>query len=125
MRAANRSGVAYRGRAAAEASARRCPLHVDVLVEARLAVAEPAAALIRESEGAALIVVGSRAHGVARATFLRSVSRSVVQRARCPVVVVRTGRATGDEAQPSRRTAVDLVDPSAAKPVRRRRTPWE
>ena len=123
---ANRSGVAYRGRAAAEASARRCPLHVDVLVEARLAVAEPAAALIRESEGAALIVVGSRAHGVARATFLRSVSRSVVQRARCPVVVVRTGRATGDEkVQPSRRTAVDLVDPSAAKPVRRRRTPWE
>jgi len=125
MRAANRSGVAYRGRAAAEASARRCPLRVDVLVEARPAVAEPAAALIRESEGAALIVVGSRAHGVARATFLRSVSRSVVQRARCPAVVVRTGRATGDEkVQPSRRIAVDLVDPSA-EPVRRRRTPWE
>jgi nucleotide-binding universal stress UspA family protein len=98
----------------------------DVPVVTRLVVAEPAAALIRESEGAALIVVGSRAHGVARATFLRSVSRSVAQRARCPVVVVRTGGATGDrKVHPSRRTTVPLMDPSTAKPVRRRRTPWE
>jgi nucleotide-binding universal stress UspA family protein len=98
----------------------------DVPVETRLLAAEPAAALIRESEGAALIVVGSRAHGAARATLFGSVSRSVAQRARCPVVVVRTARATGAEhVQPSRRTAVRLMDPAGVKPVRRGRTPWE
>ena len=98
----------------------------DVPVETRLVVAEPAAALIRESEGAALVVVGSRAHGAARAMLFGSVSRGVVQRARCPVVVVRTAQATGDKhVQTSRRTAVPLMDPAGANPVRRRRTPWE
>jgi nucleotide-binding universal stress UspA family protein len=98
----------------------------DVPVETRLLGAEPAAALIRESEGAALIVVGSRALGAARAALFGSVSRNVVQRARCPAVVVRTGKATGDKhVQTSRRTAVPLMDPAGAKPVRRRRTPWE
>jgi nucleotide-binding universal stress UspA family protein len=98
----------------------------DVPVETRLLAAEPAAALIRESEGAALIVVGSRAHGAVRATLFGSVSRSVAQRARCPVVVVRTARATGVEhVHSGRRTAVPLIDPAGVNPVRRRRTPWE
>jgi nucleotide-binding universal stress UspA family protein len=93
----------------------------DVPVETRLVVAEPAAALIRESEGAALVVVGSRAHGAARATLFGSVSRRVAERARCPVVVVRTAKATEDKhAQPTRRTAVPLTDPAGANPVRRR-----
>jgi nucleotide-binding universal stress UspA family protein len=97
----------------------------DVPVETRLLVAEPAAALIRESEGAALIVVGSRAHGAARANLFGSVSRSVAQRARCPVVVVRTSRATGAEhVRPGRRNAVPLMDPAGVKPIRRGRTPW-
>jgi nucleotide-binding universal stress UspA family protein len=100
--------------------------YADVPVVTRLVVAEPASALIRESEGAALIVVGSRAHGVARATVFGSVSRSVAQRARCPVIVARTAEATGNgQVQPSRRTAVPLTDPAGAKPVRRRRTAWE
>jgi nucleotide-binding universal stress UspA family protein len=98
----------------------------DVPVERRLLAAEPAAALIRESEGAALIVVGSRAHGAARATLFGSVSRRVAERARCPVVVVRTARATGAEhVHPGRRTAVPLMDPAGVKPIRSRRTPWE
>jgi nucleotide-binding universal stress UspA family protein len=98
----------------------------DVSVETRLLAVEPAAALIRESEGAALIVVGSRAHGAARATIFGSVSRSVAQRARCPVVVVRTAGTTGAEhVHPGRRTAVPSIDPAGVKPVRRRRTPWE
>jgi nucleotide-binding universal stress UspA family protein len=98
----------------------------DVPVESRLVVAEPAAALIRESEGAALIVVGSLAHGAARATLFGSVSRRVTERARCPVVVVRTARAIGAEhVHPGRRTAVPLMGPAGVKPIRRRRTPWE
>jgi nucleotide-binding universal stress UspA family protein len=98
----------------------------DVSVETRLLAVEPAAALIRESEGAALIVVGSRAHGAARATIFGSVSRSVAQRARCPVVVVRTAGTTGAEhVHPGRRTTVPSMDPAGVKPVRRRRTPWE
>jgi nucleotide-binding universal stress UspA family protein len=98
----------------------------DVPVETRLVVAEPAAALIRESEGAALIVVGSEARGAARQTLFGSVSRRVAERARCPVVVVRTARATrAEHVHPARRTAVPLMDPAGVKPVRRRRTPWE
>jgi nucleotide-binding universal stress UspA family protein len=61
----------------------------DVPVETRLLAADPAAALIRESEGAALAVVGSRDRR-RLGTLLGSVGRDVVQRARCPVVVVRT-----------------------------------
>jgi nucleotide-binding universal stress UspA family protein len=98
----------------------------DVPVETRLVAAEPAAALIAESEGAALIVLGSRAQGAARATLFGSVSRRVAERARCPVVVLRTARATwAEQVYPGRRTAVPLIDPAEVKPIRRRRTPWE
>jgi nucleotide-binding universal stress UspA family protein len=98
----------------------------DVPVTTRLPIADPAAALIRESEGAALVVVGSRARGAARGRFLSVVSRSVAQRARCPVVVVRTGRATADErAESGRRTAIPGVDSIGIEPVHRPRTPWE
>jgi nucleotide-binding universal stress UspA family protein len=98
----------------------------DVRVETRLLVARPSAALIRESEGAALIVVGSRAHGAARATLFGSVSRTVAQRARCPVVVVRTDGATAKKhGRPGRRTAVLLTEPTGPDPVPRRRTTWE
>jgi len=84
------------------------------------------AALIRESEGAALVVVGSRARGAARGRFFSLVSRSVAQRARCPVVVVRTGKATADEhAESGRRTALPGMDPLGIVPVHRPRTPWE
>jgi nucleotide-binding universal stress UspA family protein len=98
----------------------------DVPVATRLPIADPAAALIHESEGAALVVVGSCARGAASGRFFRSVSRSVAQRARCPVVVVRTGRATADErAESGRRTAVPGVDSIGIEPVHRPRTPWE
>jgi nucleotide-binding universal stress UspA family protein len=98
----------------------------DVPVETRLVVAEPAAALIRESEGAALIVVGSRAHGAARATLFGSVSRRVAERARCPVVVVRTARATGAEhvhPRPAHRSPPD--ESRRGEAYSERRTPWE
>ena len=83
------------------------------------------AALIREAEGAALVVVGSRAREAARGRFFSLVSRSVAERARCPVVV-RTGKATADKhAESGRRTALPGMDPLEIEPVHRPRTPWE
>jgi nucleotide-binding universal stress UspA family protein len=101
-------------------------LFPDVPVETRLVITEPAVALIRESEGAALVVVGSRAHGTVRGMLFGSVSRGVTQRARCPVVVVRSSEAVGDQGlHPNLRTAVHLADPTEPRPARRRRTPWD
>jgi nucleotide-binding universal stress UspA family protein len=48
----------------------------------------PAGALLDSSEGAALLVVGSRGHGGFSGMLLGSVSQHVVAHATCPVVVV-------------------------------------
>lgn len=57
----------------------------------RLVVAEghPADVLVRFSEGADLVVVGSRGHGGFVGALLGSVSHHLVQSAHCPVVVIR------------------------------------
>jgi nucleotide-binding universal stress UspA family protein len=97
----------------------------DVPVATRPPTADPAAALIRESEGAALVVVGSRVGKAARVRLFGSVRRSVAQQARCPVVV-RNGQVSVDEYNESgRRTAVPGVAPIGIEPVHRRSTPWE
>ncbi len=58
----------------------------------RLLVDEAAAALAQtaENERAAMLVVGSRGHGAAKAALLGSVSNAVVESGRRPVVVVTT-----------------------------------
>lgn len=61
----------------------------DVEVEQRLTESEPGEALVAESESADLVVVGSHGRSGLRAAILGSVSRHVVEHARCPVVVVR------------------------------------
>ena len=48
-----------------------------------------AAALVDASEGADLLVVGSRGHGTFSSAMLGSVSQHCVHHATCPVVVIR------------------------------------
>ena len=62
----------------------------DVEVHRHLPLSGPADTLAVLSETASAVVVGARAHHGPVAT-LGSVSRAVVERARCPVVVVRSG----------------------------------
>jgi nucleotide-binding universal stress UspA family protein len=60
----------------------------DVRVETQTLCASPTAALIGESAGAALVVVGSRGRGAIWARLFGSVSRTVVREARSPVAVI-------------------------------------
>jgi nucleotide-binding universal stress UspA family protein len=60
-------------------------LEVTTLVSA----GRPAEILVRESESAALLVVGSKGHGAFSEMLIGSVSMHCVHHARCPVVVVR------------------------------------
>jgi nucleotide-binding universal stress UspA family protein len=103
----------------------------DVPVRTQLTHADPASALIRESEGAALVVVGCRAHGRARPALLGPVGRRVARQARCPVVVVRaaerrSARGRRDQgAELGRPTTVRIADPTGTEAIRRRGPSWE
>lgn len=70
-------------RLAQEATAGR-----DVRVNARAVRGHPARALLDESEGAAMVVIGTRGHGGFVGALLGSVSQHVVAHSRCPVVVI-------------------------------------
>jgi nucleotide-binding universal stress UspA family protein len=61
----------------------------DVRVRAHVVEGNPAQVLIDASDGADLLVVGSRGHGGFAEALLGSVSQHCVQHARCPVVVLR------------------------------------
>ncbi|WP_205328581.1 universal stress protein [Glycomyces sp. YM15] len=68
-----------------EASSTRWP---DVPIEQRVIEGHPAAVLLKQAEGADLLVVGSRGHGGFVGALLGSVSSHCVHHATCPVVVV-------------------------------------
>lgn len=59
-------------------------------VDTKVAYGHPAMVLVTESEGADLLVVGSRGHGAFHGMLLGSVSIHCVSNATCPVVVVRS-----------------------------------
>jgi nucleotide-binding universal stress UspA family protein len=57
-------------------------------IERRVVEDRPAAALVDESLGAEMVVVGSRGHGGFAGLLLGSVSQQVAHHAACPVVIV-------------------------------------
>ena len=62
-------------------------------VRVRAVLGSPADVLIRESEGADLLVVGSRGHGAFRTVLLGSTSMQCALHATCPVTVVHSAEA--------------------------------
>jgi nucleotide-binding universal stress UspA family protein len=65
----------------------------DVPVRRLIVEGDAADALIEASEGAELLVVGSRPLGSMAGVLLGSVSRQCAREAACPVVIVRHGEA--------------------------------
>ena len=61
----------------------------DVRVEHRAVQGSAGDVLVQASEGADLLVVGSRGHGGFTGLLLGSVSQQCVTHAKCPVVVLR------------------------------------
>ncbi|WP_372422258.1 universal stress protein [Salinarimonas chemoclinalis] len=73
------------------AAARKAPESAGVTVEARIADAPPAQAIVEiaREEGADLLVIGSRGLGRLQGLILGSVSQKVVHDAPCAVLVVK------------------------------------
>lgn len=66
-----------------------CEKYPDVSVTEVYRRGEPVHQLVEASHRAALVVVGTRGRRLLKTTLLGSVSRAVVERAGCPVAVVR------------------------------------
>ena len=73
----------------AEAIASACGPDGHVPVRARVVEGNAARVLLDASDGAELLVVGSRGHGGFTEALLGSVGQHCVHHARCPVVVIR------------------------------------
>lgn len=66
------------------------PDFAEVKLTRHLGTGHAGPALVKESEHADLLVVGSRGHGRVAGTLIGSVSLHCVTKAHCPVVVVRS-----------------------------------
>jgi nucleotide-binding universal stress UspA family protein len=82
--------AAARGRAAVEAHLRERLANMPE-VDIDILVGDPTEGLVAASAHVDLLVMGSRALGQRRAVVLGSVSRRVIDRAACPVVVIPRG----------------------------------
>ena len=69
-----------------------------VVVELLVEEGSAASVLVRESENAELLVVGSRGHGGFVGLLLGSVGQQCAAHARCPVVIVHPTAAPASEA---------------------------
>jgi len=69
----------------------RAGLPPDTNAETSLVLGDPVAELTQLSEGADLLVLGSRGYGPHRAVLLGGVSGRVMSRSACPVIVVPRG----------------------------------
>jgi nucleotide-binding universal stress UspA family protein len=78
-----------------------------VIIHSTLCEQTPVEALLKESEVAEMLVVGSRGRGGLRSLVLGSVSRAVLHQAVCPVAVVRAAGGHDLAEQPHRHE--DLV----------------
>ncbi len=81
---------------AASAVERAASRHPGLAVTAEVLADDPVEALIGDYRHILAVVVGTRGRGELADLLLGSVSLSVAARARCPVVVVRDGRAHAD-----------------------------
>jgi nucleotide-binding universal stress UspA family protein len=75
----------------------------DLHVTTEVLTTHPLEALLRTSQDASLLVVGSRGRGALRRALLGSVSREVAQRAAVPVLVVHPAGADGGTVPPDLR----------------------
>ena len=82
-------GLAHRQVLLAESVAGMRVDHPDVVIEQEAVPVAPVRCLVDASRGASLLVVGSHGLGFFGGLLLGSVSQAVLQRAECPVVVVR------------------------------------
>lgn len=89
----------------------------DLEVNTVYDLADPREVLLRLSERAAMLVVGSRGRGTLRSLLLGSVSVALVRHAHCPVVVVRpehpdttrNGIVVGADASPESGTVLEFA----------------
>jgi nucleotide-binding universal stress UspA family protein len=63
--------------------------HTGITIQSAVLEGRPAPLLVKASQGADLLVVGSRGHGEFAGMLLGSVSEHCVANAHCPVLVVR------------------------------------
>jgi nucleotide-binding universal stress UspA family protein len=90
----------------------RLPGGADVGIQILVVGGAPTAHLVQRSEGAALLVVGSRGRGAVRSTVAGSVALHCSAHAKCPVVVVHPTTASAEEPP---RVVVGLDDSDTAR----------